>query len=44
MYNMFKVKNKDIRTTPWRRSGVFVNLEHVNDDWGIIFSETIKKI
>ena len=26
---MFKVNNKDTRTTPWRRSGVFiVNFQH----------------
>ena len=28
---MFKVNNKDIRTTPLRRSGVFiVNFEHIS--------------
>ena len=28
---MFEVNNKDTRTTPWRRSGVFiVNLEHIS--------------
>ena len=27
---MFKVNNKDTRTTPWRRPGVFiVNFEHI---------------
>ena len=35
MWNMFKVNNKDARTTPerrhWRRSGVFiVNFKHVS--------------
>ena len=29
---MFKVNNKDIRTTPWRRSGIFIaNFEHISD-------------
>ena len=28
---MFKVNNKDTRTTPWGRSGVFlVNFEHIS--------------
>ena len=28
---MFKVNNKDTRTTPWRRSGIFiVNFEHIS--------------
>ena len=31
---MFKVNNKDTRTTPMPRSGIsFVNFEEVNADW-----------
>ena len=31
MWNMFKVNNKDTKTTPWRRFGVFiVNFEHIS--------------
>ena len=34
---MFKVKNKDTRMTPWRRSGViifnFERISHVNTGW-----------
>ena len=31
---MFKVNNKDTRTTPWHRSGVsIINFEQVNTGW-----------
>ena len=39
---MFKVNNKDTRTTPWPRSGVFVNFEDVIAGW-VIYNLHIKR-
>ena len=40
---MFKVNNKDTRTTPWPRSGVYiVNFEDVIAGW-VIYNLHIKR-
>ena len=39
---MFKVNNKDTRTTPWRRSGIFiVNFEHTSSSVSIVNFEQV---